>query len=106
MDDDGMLRSGVLIRHLILPTHGENSGRVIDWIAQNYRADDVWFSLMSQYTPMGDLRQFPELMRPVSPEPDAEIYGYLMHSAIESGYYQDLDAGPGDLAPEFDNTGI
>ena len=106
LDADGMLQSGVLIRHLILPEQGENSRRVIDWVSESFAPDDVMFSLMSQYTPMGDLRQFPELRSPVSPALDAEIYDYLMESTIENGFYQDAEAATGEMIPKFDNTGV
>ena len=105
-DSDGMLKKGVLIRHLILPGHGENSKRVIDWVSDSFEPDEVLFSLMSQYTPMGDLERFPELQEPVSPALDAEIYDYLMQSRIENGFYQDLESATGDMIPKFDQTGV
>ncbi len=106
LDSDGMMQKGVLIRHLILPEQGENSKRVIDWVSDTFRPDEVLFSLMSQYTPMGNLEAFPELQKPVSPALDAEIYDYLMQSRIENGFYQDLESATGDMIPKFDNTGV
>ena len=106
LDSDGMLQKGVLIRHLILPEQGENSKRVIDWVSETFQPDEVLFSLMSQYTPMGTLERFPELRRPVSPALDAEIYDHLMQSRIENGFYQDLESATGDMIPKFDQTGV
>lgn len=106
LDADGMLKSGVLIRHLILPEQEENTRRVIDWVSETFSPDDLMFSLMSQYTPVGDLRKFPELQNPVSPELDAALYDYLMNSKIESGFYQDLESATGAMIPKFDNTGV
>lgn len=106
LDSDGMLQKGVLIRHLILPEQGENSKRVIDWVSETFQPDEVLFSLMSQYTPMGNLERFPALRRPVSPALDAEIYEYLMQSRIENGFYQDLESATGDMIPKFDQTGV
>ena len=106
LDSYGMLQKGVLIRHLILPEQGENSKRVIDWVSGTFSPDEVLFSLMSQYTPMGNLERFPELRRPVSPALDAEIYDYLMQSRIENGFYQDLESATGDMIPKFDQTGV
>ncbi len=105
-DESGMLTRGVLIRHLILPSQGSNSKRVIDWISESFQPGDVLFSLMSQYTPMGDLESFPELRNPVSPALNDEIYQYLMNSDIENGFYQDLESATGDLIPAFDLTGL
>lgn len=106
LDSTGLLQKGVLIRHLILPTHAENSKRVIDWVAQSFGPDDVMFSLMSQYTPMGKLDDFPELQHPVSPSLDAEVFNYLLDSAIENGFYQDADSATENMIPVFDNTGV
>ena len=106
LDSDSMLQKGVLIRHLILPEQGENSKRVIDWVSETFQPDEVLFSLMSQYTPMGNLERFPELRWPVSPALDAEIYNHLMQSRIENGFYQDLESATGDMIPKFDQTGV
>lgn len=105
-DDDGMLQRGVLIRHLILPGQIENSKRVIDWVSETFEPDDVLFSLMSQYTPMGDLRNFPELKRRVSPAENEEVYHYLIDSKIENGFYQELESATKDMIPRFDGTGV
>ena len=101
-----MLRRGVLIRHLILPQQGENTRRVIDWVGQTFAPGQVLFSLMSQYTPVGDLARWPELQHPISPELNEEMYQYLIGSPITDGFYQDLDAATGDMIPAFDGTGV
>ena len=106
LDEDGMLQCGVLIRHLILPQQGENTRRVIDWVGQTFAPGQVLFSLMSQYTPVGDLAQWPELQHPISPELNEEMYQYLIDSPITDGFYQDLDAATGDMIPAFDGTGV
>lgn len=49
--ENGLLRRGVVIRHLVLPGYLDNTRRVIDWVAETFRPGDVLFSLMSQYTP-------------------------------------------------------
>ena len=106
LDGDGMLQRGVLIRHLILPQQGENTRRVIDWVGQTFAPGQVLFSLMSQYTPVGDLAQWPELQHPVSPALNDAMYEYLMDSPITDGFYQDLDAATDDMIPAFDGTGV
>ena len=106
MDEDGMLQKGVLIRHLILPGQTDNSKRVIDWVSGRFAPEDVLFSLMSQYTPMGDLRRFPELKRRVSPAENEEVYQHLMNSKIENGFFQELEAATTDMIPRFDGTGV
>ena len=61
LDGGGMLVSGVLVRHLILPEQELDSMNVIDLISDNFPAGSILFSLMSQYTPMPGLERFPEL---------------------------------------------
>ena len=104
--EDGLLRQGVVIRHLVLPGQLESTRRVIDWVARTFRPGEVLFSLMSQYTPVGDLAQWPELQQPVSPALNDAMYEYLMESPITDGFYQDLDAATGDMIPAFDGTGV
>lgn len=105
-DADELLQSGVLIRHLILPEQGDNSRRVIDWVSDTFAPGEVLFSLMSQYTPMGELSAFPELQRTVSPALNDAIYAHLLDSRIEDGFYQELEAATGDMIPKFDGTGV
>lgn len=106
MDGDDVLQSGVLIRHLILPAQADNSRRVIDWVSDTFEPGEVLFSLMSQYTPMGELAAYPELRCTVSPALNDAIYAHLLDSRIEDGFYQDLEAATGEMIPKFDGTGV
>lgn len=106
MDRDGLLRSGLLIRHLVLPGQVENTRRVIDWVAGYFAPGTVLFSLMSQYTPCGDLHAYPEIDRPISPEEYDECVKYLENSPILSGYVQDRDSSGQEAIPDFDFTGL
>lgn len=106
LDDDGMLRSGVLVRHLILPGALDNSRAVIDHIAENYPGDEILFSLMSQYTPMPGLERYPELCRGITKEENDELIDYMTDKGIEYGYWQEPDSSTGDMIPAFDLTGL
>lgn len=104
MDGDGLLRSGVLIRHLILPGRGEDAMNVMDFAADEFPQGAVLFSLMSQYTPMPGLTGFPELSARI----DAELNGQLIHYMSVrhlSGYWQDTASATADMIPDFDGTG-
>jgi len=100
LDGDGLLRRGVVIRHLILPGLVENTLDVIDWVAQHFPGDAVLFSLMAQYTPMSGVPA--ELDRPVSPAEYDRILSYLELSGIEQGYVQELAAAGERFIPEFE----
>lgn len=107
MDEAEILRSGVLIRHLILPGQLENSRGVIDWVAERFPMGGVLFSLMAQYTPMpGIAERFPELGRCVTEAEAAELYDYLIAAGIEDGYWQEPDSSGEDMIPAFDGTGL
>lgn len=105
MGEDGLLRSGVLIRHLILP--GEELGAMdaIDFAAEDFPAGSVLFSLMSQYTPMPGLERFPALLRRVSAGEHELLHGYFAKSGLD-GWWQEPDAATDELIPAFDGTGV
>lgn len=100
LDEDGILRSGVIIRHLIMPGQVENTLDVIDWVDQNFPDGQVLFSLMAQYTPMPDM-PFSKLRRPITQEEYDRVVSYLELSGIENGYVQDLSAAGEEYIPEF-----
>jgi putative pyruvate formate lyase activating enzyme len=106
LDADGLLRRGVLIRHLILPGHAENTLRVIDMVEDNFPPEDILSSLMAQYTPMPGLEDFPELQRPVSQAEYDRCASYLDFSAISRGYYQSPESATDEMIPAFDGTGV
>ncbi|MBR3861933.1 MAG: radical SAM protein [Oscillospiraceae bacterium] len=106
LDGDGLLRRGVLIRHLILPGAAENTLRVIDAVEDHFSAQNILFSLMAQYTPMPGLDRWPELTRPVSREEYERCRSYLDFSEIEQGYVQELESAGTEQIPAFDGTGV
>ncbi len=106
MDEEGLLQSGVLIRHLILPAQRETAMDVIDFVAEEFPRGSVLFSLMSQYTPMPGLERYPELQRTVDPDLNADLVEYMIRRGIEDGYWQEPEAATGEMIPEFDGTGV
>lgn len=106
MDEDGILRSGVLIRHLILPGQELNSMDVIDFVAEGFPAGSVLFSLMSQYTPIPGLERFPELQQRVSGETNELLRAYMQRRGVTDGYWQEPDSATEELIPDFDYTGL
>ncbi len=105
LDGEGMLRSGVLIRHLILPGQDLAAMDVMDFAAEEFPAGSVLFSLMSQYTPMPGLERFPELQGRVSPETNDNLIAYMQKLGLE-GYCQEPEAATGEMIPAFDGTGL
>ena len=106
MDKDGILQSGVIIRHLILPSQEMNTMDVIDFVADEFPPNCVMFSLMSQYTPMGAIERFPELSSTVSTETSENMRIYMEKRRIECGYWQEGSSATQDMIPSFDLTGV
>lgn len=106
LDDEGIMQSGVLIRHLVLPGNQENTRLVIDRLTDAFAPGEVLFSLMGQYTPCGDLQCFPELQYPLSAAEYAEVEEYLLGTGWEDGYLQPPEAAGEEYIPAFDLTGV
>ncbi len=106
MGEDGLLRSGVVIRHLVLPNALENTKAVIDWVAEAFGPGEVLFSLMSQYTPMGRAGAYPEIDRRLTREEYGAAVAYMERSGIEDGFYQELSSAKEEYTPDFDLTGV
>ena len=106
LDADGMLRRGVLIRHLILPDEDLNSMDVIDYVAEEFPPGSVLFSLMSQYTPMPGLEEYPALQKRVDPELNERLCHYMRRRGVEHGYWQEPEAATAEMIPAFDGTGL
>ncbi len=105
-DDNGMLLSGVVIRHLILPQNTKNTFGVIDWVAKTFPKGDVIFSLMSQYTPPKDMIKYPELSRRISKREYEKCCNYMLDAGIENGFVQELSSAKEEYTPDFDLSGI
>ncbi len=106
LDENGIMQSGVIIRHLILPGMTEEAKKIIDWVAGAFRPGEVMFSLMRQYVPCGRASEFPELNRRVTDEEYEEVESYLLHSSIEDGFLQEKEAASREFIPRFDGTGV
>lgn len=102
--EDGLLRRGVVIRHLVLPGQLDNTRRCIDWVAENFRPGQVLFSLMSQYTPQPQAKGL--LARHVTrPEYRAAVE-YMENCGIADGFIQERTAAREEYTPPFDLTGV
>lgn len=104
-DGDGMMRSGLIIRHLILPGQVGNSLRVLEWIAANLPRT-VPVSIMSQYTPCGDLTRYPELQRRITQQEYDAVYDRLIELDLTEGYIQELSSAKEEYIPPFDLSGV
>ena len=102
--EDGLLRRGVIIRHLVLPGQLENTRRVIDWVSENFRPGQVLFSLMSQYTPQPGAEGL--LARHVTRGEYRAAVDYMHNCGITDGFTQERTAAREEYTPPFDLTGV
>ena len=102
---DGLLKKGVIIRHLILPGQVNQAKAVMDWVAGEFPPGTVLFSLMSQYTPWGDLSACPEIDRRLRPGEMRAAREYMENLGL-SGFTQDRTSAKEEYTPPFDLTGV
>ena len=103
--ENGLLKRGVIIRHLLLPGKLAEAKRVMDWVAETFQPGQVLFSLMSQYIPWGRAAEFPELNRRLRPSEIRAAEGYMADLGLE-GFTQGAEAARADYIPPFDLTGV
>ncbi len=102
--ENGALKSGVLIRHLLLPGELENTRRCIDWVSEAFRPGEVLFSLMSQYTPQPGTSG--NLSRHVTRAEYRAAAEYMENCGIADGYTQERTSAREEYTPDFDLSGI
>lgn len=93
----------LIVRHLVLPAHTENSKQVIKYLYDTY-GDDICLSIMSQYTPMIEnegIVSFPELTRKLTKREYDKVVNYAMSLGVKNAYIQDGDVALESFIPEF-----
>ncbi len=102
--ENGLLRRGVLIRHLVLPGQMENTRRCLDWIAGRFRPGEVMVSLMSQYTPQPGAKG--SLSRHVTAAEYRAAVRYMENCGLTDGFTQERTSAREEYTPRFDLTGV
>ena len=102
---DGLLKKGVIIRHLVLPGQLEAAKEVMDWVKDTFAPGDVLFSLMSQYIPYGHASDFPEINRPLRRGEARKAEEYMDLLGLD-GFTQEQASASEQYIPPFDLTGV
>ena len=105
-DGAGLLRSGVLIRHLVLPGARRDSRRVLRWLRENLPAGSFLLSLMSQYTPCAPDARHPELNRRVTTFEYESVVEEAVRLGLTAGYRQESGSAREEYTPPFDLEGV
>lgn len=104
-DDNGMMKKGVIVRHLVLPGHTDDSKNILRWLWENF-GDRIWISIMNQYTPLCTDEKYPELFRSVTDEEYEEIIDFAVSLGIENAFVQEGGAVGESFIPPFDLEGV
>ena len=102
--EDGLLKRGMVIRHLVLPGYLDNTRQVLDWIAETFGPGDVLVSLMSQYTPTNNMTG--RLARRVTAAEYRAAVSYMRACGITDGFVQERTSAEEAYTPAFDGTGV
>lgn len=101
----GLMKRGVLVRHLILPGQTADSKQVIRYLYGTY-GDGIWMSIMNQYTPMKSIRRFPELNRKVSDEEYRSVVDYAADLGVTQAFVQEGEAAEESFIPDFEHFSV
>ncbi|MCI8641691.1 MAG: radical SAM protein [Clostridia bacterium] len=100
-NNDGMMKKGMIIRHLVLPNHILNSKRVLKWINDNM--PNVFVSVMAQYFPTFKAKEFEDINRKLSKKEFQEIENYLYQLNLGNGFVQELGEHEEEYVPKWEN---
>ena len=101
LNEDGIIQKGVIIRHLVLPNHIENSKKVLLWIKQNL-PNDIYVSIMAQYFPTYKAKENQKLNRKLTKKEWEQIEKYVEEIDIENGFIQELGDHEEEYVPKWE----
>lgn len=104
-DENGIIKKGVIIRHLVLPNHIQNTKNILKWIKENLN-EDVYVSVMAQYFPTYKAKKIEGIDRKINNKEYREVEKYLYSLDIKNGYMQDLGKHEEEYVPCFDYRNI
>lgn len=107
-DAEGLMQRGMIVRHLILPGQTGNSKRVLRWLHETF-GDDIYISIMNQYTPMPRLKELPafqDINRKVTPEEYRRVLDFAETIGIVNGFMQEGDTAEESFIPPFTGEGL
>ncbi len=103
--ENGLMKKGLIIRHLVLPGNVSQAMRTLDWIKDNLPIDTV-ISLMGQYMPCAKAAEYPTINRKLSEKEYNVVLDYAEKLGFENVYIQELDSSSEEFVPDFDLSGV
>lgn len=104
-DEDNLILSGTIVRHLTLPGCMEDSMQILKYLHETY-GDTIYISIMNQFTPLSNLEKYPELNRKITDEEYETLVDYAIEIGIENGFIQEGDTAEESFIPAFDCEGV
>ncbi len=107
-DSHGLMKRGMIVRHLLLPGQAGNAKRVLRWLHDTF-GDDIYISILNQYTPMSQLQDLPEFQdinRRVSPEEYRRVLDFAEAIGVVNGFLQEGDTARESFIPSFTGEGL
>lgn len=102
IDENGVMQSGTLVRHLVLPQNVSDSEKLLSWFASSGVKDRAYINVMSQYTPFGNIDDFPELQRKITKREYDRVIDYALSLGIEKMFEQKFSSASEKYIPEWD----
>ncbi|MSS63625.1 radical SAM protein [Velocimicrobium porci] len=104
-DSNGIMKQGVIVRHLLLPGCLDDSKYIIKYLYENY-GDSIYISIMNQFTPLSGLTSHPEINRTVTKEEYDELVDFAIEIGVENGFIQEGETQLESFIPEFNGEGV
>ena len=104
-DDREMMKKGVIVRHLMLPGGIKDSKAVVKYLYETY-GDQIYISLMNQYTPLPHVAEYPEINRKVKKFEYDRLVDYAISLGVENGFIQEGETAEESFIPAFTNEGV
>lgn len=102
--ENGIMKKGIIVRHLVLPNHTDDSINVLDHLYNTF-GNKLLISLMSQYVPLNNLESYPDISRPLKPIEYKIVLNHLEKLGFD-GFMQELSSSSTTYIPTFDYTGV
>ncbi len=104
-EGQNLITKGVVVRHLLMPGMLIQSKLIVKYLHERY-GDDIYLSLMSQFTPNGELSDYPEINRKVTVSEYESLVTYAQNIGVSKGFIQEGEAASESFIPEFDLRGV
>ena len=104
-DERGIMEKGVIVRHLMLPGGIKDSKAVVNYLYETY-GDQIFLSLMNQYTPLPHAAEYPEINRKLKKFEYDRLVDYAIFLGVENGFIQEGETAKESFIPAFTNEGV